>query len=287
MTGLGLGLLFVAIWASAFTAIKGVVPEWAPLWGVALRFACVVPVLAVVLAFRGVKLPAKGGRWRIAAMGVFGTAGYLAPAWIASSVLPSGLVALLSSTAPMFVAAGQRLVLGQHVPKLAWAGLGVGWLGVAVLGAGRGLGDFHAAEAWGVLLALAGALSQAVGILCFAPARGRVDPWTANAGQTTASALALLLLAALLEPRLPGVPSLTLLLSLTYGVLVVGVAGYALYFIMLRRLPPATAAALQLLAPPLAAIFGWALLGETLGWTDLAGGAITLAGLALLFRARR
>lgn len=220
-------------------------------------------------------------------MGVFGTAGYLAPAWIASTVLPSGLVALLSSTAPMFVAAGERLVLGQRVAPLAWAGLALGWLGVAVLGAGRGLGNFHAAEGWAVLLALGGALSQAIGILCFAPARARVDPWVANAGQTTASALTLLLLAALLEPRLPGAPSLTLVLSLLYGVLVVGVAGYALYFVMLRRLPPATAAALQLLAPPLAAIFGWALLGERLGWTDVAGGAVTLAGLALLFRARR
>ena len=56
---------------------------------------------------------------------------------------------------------------------------------------------------------------------------------------------------------------------------------------MLRRLPPATAAALQLLAPPLAAILGWALLHERLGWTDLAGGTVTLGGLALLFRTRR
>ena len=77
------------------------------------------------------------------------------------------------------------------------------------------------------------------------------------------------------------------MLSLLYGVLVVGVGGYALYFVMLERLPPATAAALQLLAPPLAGVFGWALLGERLALTDLAGGAVTLGGLALLFRARR
>ncbi len=56
---------------------------------------------------------------------------------------------------------------------------------------------------------------------------------------------------------------------------------------MLRRFPPSTAAALQLLAPPVAAVIGWAALGERLGWSDLAGGALTLAGLALLFRARR
>ncbi|MFC7544478.1 hypothetical protein ACFQU2_40665 [Siccirubricoccus deserti] len=59
------------------------------------------------------------------------------------------------------------------------------------------------------------------------------------------AAVTLLLLAGLLEPRLPGVPSLTAALSLLYGVLVVGVGGYALYFVMLKRLPPATAAALQ------------------------------------------
>ena len=45
-------------------------------------------------------------------------------------------------------------------------------------------------------------------------------------------------------------------------------------------------AALQLLAPPLAAVFGWALLGERLFASDLVGGVLTLSGLALLVRAR-
>ncbi|MCB4823390.1 DMT family transporter [Roseicella aerolata] len=287
MAGLGLGLLFVSIWASAFTAIKGVVPEWPALWGLAARFVLVVPILLAVVAWRRAALPRRGDAWRLAAMGVFGTAGYLAGAWTASTVLPSGLVALLSSTAPLFVAAGEVLFLRQRVPPLAWAGLGLGWLGVAVLGVGRGPGGMADGALWGVGLALAGALSQAAGILAFAPARRRVEPWTANAAQTAVAAVTLLVLAALAEPALPGAPSLTLVLSLAYGVLVVGVGGYALYFVMLERLPPATAAALQLLAPPLAAVFGWALLGERLAWTDVLGGLVTLSGLALLFRARR
>jgi drug/metabolite transporter (DMT)-like permease len=287
MAGLGLGLLFVSIWASAFTAIKGVVPEWPALWGLAARFVLVVPILLAVVAWRRAALPRRGDAWRLAAMGVFGTAGYLAGAWTASTVLPSGLVALLSSTAPLFVAAGEVLFLRLRVPPLAWAGLGLGWLGVAVLGMGRGAGGIADGAVWGVGLALAGALSQAAGILAFAPARRRVEPWTANAAQTAVAAVTLLVLAALAEPALPGAPSLTLVLALAYGVLVVGVGGYALYFVMLERLPPATAAALQLLAPPLAAVFGWALLDERLAWTDVLGGLVTLSGLALLFRARR
>lgn len=283
MAGFGLGLLFVAIWASAFTAIKGLVPEWPPIAALAVRFTCVALLLGGVLAWRGVAWPSRADGWRLAAMGVFGSAGYLAGAWLASLTLPSGLVALLSSTAPLFVALGEVAFLGRRVAPLAWAGLGLGWLGVAVLGAGRGAAGF---EIGGVLLALGGALSQATGILAFAPARGRVDAWTANAIQAAIAALTLALLAGLVEQRLPGPPSLTAALSLAYGVVVVGIGGYALYFTMLRRLPPATAAALQLLAPPLAAVFGWAGLGEILAWTDVAGGVVTLAGLGLLFRAR-
>ncbi|MBL6455757.1 DMT family transporter [Belnapia sp. T6] len=283
MAGFGLGLLFVLIWASAFTAIKGLVPEWPPLWALAARFSLVALLLGAILAARGVRWPSRGDGWRLAAMGVFGSAGYLGGAWLAALTLPSGLIALLSSTAPLFVALGEVAFLGRRVPAAAWAGLGLGWLGVAILGAGRGAAGF---ELHGVLLALGGALSQAAGILIFAPARNRVDAWTANAIQAAIAAPTLVLLASLVETRLPGAPSLTAIFSLAYGVVVVGIGGYALYFTMMRRLPPATAAALQLLAPPVAALLGWALLGEVLGWTDLAGGAVTLSGLALLFRAR-
>ncbi|MBV1797469.1 DMT family transporter [Siccirubricoccus sp. G192] len=293
MAGFGLGLLFVAIWASAFTAIRGVVPEWQPLTALAVRFVIVTPILAAIVLWRRGRWPGRADALRLVAMGVFGTAGYLAGAWMAGAILPTGLVALLCATAPLFVAAGEVLVLRRELPGLAWLGLGLGWLGVAVLGLGRAMeagmpgGLATAAGGLGLLLALGGALSQAVGILAFAPARARLDPWTVNAGQSGVAALALLLLAVLAEPHWPGPPSLTLVLAMVWSVLVVGVGGYALYFVMLRRLPPASAASLQLLAPPLAAVFGWALLGERLGWWDVAGGAVTLAGLALLFRARR
>ena len=66
MAGFGLGLLFVAIWASAFTAIKGLVPEWPPLWALAVRFILVGLILAAVLAWRGVKRPSRADGWRLA-----------------------------------------------------------------------------------------------------------------------------------------------------------------------------------------------------------------------------
>ncbi|WP_369413501.1 DMT family transporter [Caldovatus aquaticus] len=287
--GLALGGLFVLLWASAFTAARVAVAEWPPLWALAIRFLAVLPLLLPVVVLRqrrgaGPRWPGRGDRGRLALMGLFGTAGYLAAAWMASARIPSGLVALLCATAPLFVAAGEVLVLRRRLAGAAWTGLGLGWAGVAVLGLGRA-GGFGGAELSGIALALAGALSQAVGILAFAPARGRIDPWAANLGQAAVSALALLLGALALEGAPPAAAGAATAAAMAWSVLGVGVAGYALYFVMLRRLPPSTAAALQLLAPPLAAVLGWALLGEVLGWTDLAGGAITLAGLALLLRA--
>jgi drug/metabolite transporter (DMT)-like permease len=281
-----LGGLFVLIWASAFTSARVAVAEWPPLWALAIRFAVTLPILLPVVLWRGPRrLPAAEDRFRLALMGLFGTAGYLAAAWVASAVIPSGLVALLCATAPLFVAAGEALVFGRRLGGAAWFGLGMGWAGVAVLGLGRA--SLAGAEAWGIALALGGALSQAVGILAFVPARGRIDAWTANLGQAAVSAAALLVAVVVLEGAPPVAIGPATALAMGWSVLVVGVGGYALYFVMLRRLPPSTAAALQLLAPPVAAVLGWALLGERLGWADVLGGAVTLAGLAVLFRARR
>jgi len=221
-------------------------------------------------------------------MGLLGTGGYLAFSWWAMSLIPSGLVALITAATPLVVALGETVLFGRRPSSMAWVGLALGWAGVALLGGARlagHLGD-SPGEVLGVVLALLGATSQAAGLLAFAPARGRVDLWSATAGQSLVSAALLLGLALVLEGAPPTSASPQVWLGLAYSVTVVGVGGYALLFVLLRRFPPSTAAALQLMAPPVATLIGWAALGEVLGWADLGGGALTLAGLALLFRAR-
>lgn len=284
---LGLSAVFVLVWASAFNAARIVALAWPPLMALSLRFALGIPVLLAAAWMFRARWPAKADLPRIAAMGAFGMGGYLGCAWAASAMIPSGLVALLSATAPLFVALGERLAFGRRLAPRAWVGLALGWAGVATLGLPRAAAGLEAAAAGGIALALTGALSQAGGLLAFAPARGRLDPWMSNFGQTSVAALAVAPFALALEPLPAAAPGWTAAAALAWSILVVGLGGYALYFVLLRRLPASSAAALQLLAPPVAALLGWALLGETLRLTDIAGGAVTLAGLTLLLRAPR
>jgi drug/metabolite transporter (DMT)-like permease len=280
-----LALLYVFIWGTAFNAARLVALEWPPLWALALRFLLIVPVLWLIWRIRGGGFPRGPDRWRLGLMGAFGMGGYLACAWVASAHVPSGLVALLAATSPLFVALGSSL-RGERLTGQGWLGLALGWLGVAVLGITRSLDGLAAAEAWGIGLTLLGAAMQAAGVLAYAPARGRMDPWAANLGQTAVAAVVLILLAGLMGGPLPTTATPAFVWGMLYACLVVGVGGYALFFVVIGRFGASNAAALQLLSPPVAALIGWALLGEKLAWGDLAGGAITLAGLLLMFRAR-
>lgn len=284
--GLLIGAVFVAIWASAFTVAGVVVREWPPIWALGIRFGLTAPLLlGLALALRS-PWPSRGDAGRVAALGVLGMGGYLSFAWMAMARIPTGLVALICATTPLLVAAGESLVLRRPLPGLAWLGLAIGWSGVALLGFLRALDGLDRAEASGFLLAILAATAQAVGLLVYAPAKARVDMWVASFGQTAVSALFCLALALAVEGAAPGWPGPATLAALLWSMLVVGIGAYALYFVMLRRLPTSTASALQLLAPPVAAVFGWALLGERLFLSDIAGGVLTLGGLALLVRAR-
>ncbi|MCX7371839.1 MAG: DMT family transporter [Alphaproteobacteria bacterium] len=279
---LGLASAFITIWASAFTAARIVALETPPLWALGVRFAICVPLLALIVLATRSPTPARPDMPRVLAMGVFGLGGYLAFAWVASAHIASGLVALLCAITPIFVALGERLWRGVRLPRAAWAGLALGWAGVALLAAPRAAG--HGLDALGIGLALAAALSQALGMLILAPARGRIAPWSANLWQTCAGAVLVMSLAITLESP-PGLEhSIAGWGAFAWSVLVVGLLAYFLYFTLLARLGPTGAASLQLLAPPMAALIGWLGLGELLRLTDILGGCITLLGLWLLLR---
>ena len=57
--------------------------------------------------------------------------------------------------------------------------------------------------------------------------------------------------------------------------------GFATWAFALRRTSAGRMGSLTYLAPPMAIVLGWAVLGETPPWLAAAGGALCLAGVAL------
>jgi drug/metabolite transporter (DMT)-like permease len=280
-----LAAAYVLIWGSAFNAARIVVLEWPALWSLAIRFTLTLPLVWLVWRALRAPWPEPRDRWRVLFMGGVGVGVYLSLSWAASAFIPAGLVSLLAATAPLFVALGEA-ALGRRLAALGWLGLAFGWIGVCLLGGARALDGLAEAEGLGIALALTGAMVQALGLLVYAPARGRVDAWTATLMQTAAAALVTLLLVLAMAIPPPQEASPAVIGGMAYSILLVGMAGYALFFVVIGRFGAARAAALQLLAPPVAVLIGSAGFGERLYATDLIGGAVTLLGLFLLFRTR-
>ena len=109
------------------------------------------------------------------------------------------------------------------------------------------------------------------------------DLRTAVAVQNLGAALVAALFAVLLhETRWSGAPALWV--SLVWGVVFLSGGAVTMLMWMLRRGNAARATSLLFLAPPLAALQGYLMFGETLAAIQLAGFAVALAGVVLARR---
>jgi drug/metabolite transporter (DMT)-like permease len=167
---------------------------------------------------------------------------------------------------------------GERLAGAQWAGFVVAALGlVALLLPGAAAPPLGAAL-WMIVAGVAWGLYSLWG-------RGSTDPVADTAGNFLRSlpfALGLLVLhldALALDTR--GV-----LGAVASGALASGL-GYVLWYRVLPQLGALRAASLQLAVPPLAAVAGVLLLGETLDATRLLAGAAILAGIAVVLRGRR
>ncbi len=135
----------------------------------------------------------------------------------------------------------------------------------------------------GETAALATAVCWTVTALAFEPATRRIGPVAVNlfklsAGLLFLAAFNLVLRGRLLPLDASGHAWLWLSLSGVVGFVVGDYFLFKSYTMISARVSMLVMA----LAPPLAALMGWMLLGEALTGTDLAGMALTLAGIALV-----
>jgi len=281
---LALLALFAGAAAIGTSALFVKVSETGPVASAFWRVALALPVLWVwsVIASRGGHVAGFAAERRlIIAAGLF-FAGDLA-VWHWSIVLTSVANAtLLANLAPIFVALAVWLLWGRRPTPLFLAGLATALAGVTVLlggdflaGGGAVLGDFL-----GVVTAMFyGAYQLTITQMRTRSATAVIMAWTALV--TTAALLPLALASG--EQILPhSAAGWAKLLGLA---LISQVAGQSLIAYAMAHLP-ATFSSVGLLAQPvIAAALAWVLLGETLGWIEIGGALVVLAGIRIVHQA--
>ncbi len=268
-------LVLSAIWGSSFLFIKVAVEHVEPSVVVCGRLLVggllLLPLLARAQGLRalGPALPA------LLALGVLNNA---VPFWLlglAEKRLDSGLTAVIQAAAPILtVALAIRFDPSQTVRGLRLAGIGLGFLGVALLVGAQPGGDVLSALA--VLLT---ALCYAASVLIAGRTMRTFSPVPVSVGQIMFGlvAMAPLALAQLPDERPPAAAVWAIV---ALGALGTGIA-YLLYFALIRSAGASRTILVTYLVPVFALVYGAVFLEEKVTGAALLGLLLILGGTTL------
>ena len=274
--GLGAGIAFAIMWASAFTSARVIVQYAPPLTTLSLRFL-ISGLLGVGIALL------LGQSWHLTrkqwtATFIFGLCQnglYLGLNFVAMQTVEASLAAIIASTMPLIVAIAGWVIFRERLPLLGAAGLVAGVVGVVIIMGARlsGGADLH-----GVVLCGLGVLSLAVATMAV---RG------ASSGGNYLMVVGLQMLVGAVALAAVGLPTETLtvtwnwqlIVSFIYTTLVPGLAATVTWFWLVNRIGAVRAAVFHFLTPFFGVATAAVLLGEGLGSRDVLGVAVIMLGI--------
>jgi drug/metabolite transporter (DMT)-like permease len=266
---------------SSFVAGKILLAKVPPLPLVGWRF--VVAALALLpLALRdGLRVPAA--EWPgVVAVGLLQTTGVMALLFLAMESIPAATASILLFTAPLWVAALARMLLGERLARAQVVGLALGVVGVALAVGGRaGAGTLA-----GDLLALGSAWCFAGAAIVVKRVQARVPSWTLSFWQMAVGAIALLVLAEASGQRWPSGLDAADWAWFLWLAIPASSGSFGLWFLALTWGGAARTSAFLFLAPLFTILLSVPVLGDRPGPGQLAGGACVAVALYLVNRPR-
>lgn len=278
----GAPALFVFLWATGFIVARYGMPWAPPLGFLSMRFALNCAVLLPMIFLAGATWPSPREARHLALAGLLLHAGYLGGVWCAVKLgMPAGLSALIVNLQPIITALLGPLVLREHVGARRWAGLALGFAGVAmVVGERITLTGLDSRALWLCILALAsisvGTIYQKKHIPSFDLRTGAFVQYAACFALVWPLSLALENEAFQWNAQLAG--------ALAWSVVGLSIGAIFIMFRLIARGAATRVASLFYLVPPCTALMAWLLFGETFGVLALAGIAVTAAGVAVAQR---
>jgi drug/metabolite transporter (DMT)-like permease len=276
-------IFYIFLWASAFVPSRMVSTSAPPLWILAIRFTIAGSVLLGGALVARIELPKTRRQWVwLAGLGFTGNTMYLGFTYLALRHLSSGMGAIIASTNPLLLALAAPKLLGEPLTKRKLTGMILGVSGVVIAMYTRA--GSQAARPGDVLLAVGGVIGSVASTLVYKRMQDRPHPLMVNAVQLFSAGLFCVPVALLLH----GAPAVhftaTVVLALTYLILVMSIGASLLWFWLLRHGDASRVSAWYFLTPVFGLLLGSLLLNERLRPLDAVGLLVIAVGLLLVTR---
>lgn len=274
------------IWGSTYLFIKYAIDTIPPFLLGGTRFVVAGAVLYAIARWRGDARPTAHD-WRSATItGVLMLALGNGAVVFAELTVPTGVVALIVSTVPIWIVLLDWFrPLGVRPRNAVFAGLALGLAGMVILIGPRAIvGEGHVDEV-GALVLFVGSLGWALGSIL---TRGSAHPSSKlvyAALQMFAGGAAMLAASFILrEPGSfsLGAVSVRSMLSWVYLVFAGSLIGFTAYVYLLSAVSATKAATYAYVNPIIAVLLGWSFAGESIGWRTIVAATVILAGVAII-----
>ncbi|MFN2543398.1 MAG: DMT family transporter [Actinomycetota bacterium] len=273
-------VLLCALWGFSFVALKVALRHVDPIFLGSIRYwlpgFLVLGFCAVIR--RPIRIPARRLP-AVALLGVVNTGLLTLFLNLGQREISAALGSILLYTYPLMAAIVSPIFLGEHIDRWKVAGIAVGFGGILLV---AGFGGH--ASALGVAYVLLGAASWAVGTVIFKRIIPEHDVFTLTAWQLLFGAIFMSIVSAAVE----GVPHADFTANVWLAYLWLTIPGMAvagtLWYWLLERGEAAVASAYMFMTPVFGVFFGWVVLSEDLGWTQLAGGLLVAVSIYLVNR---
>jgi drug/metabolite transporter (DMT)-like permease len=274
------------IWGSTYLAIRYAVETIPPYILGAIRFVIAGLILYVVAVWQGAPRPTRAELRTAAVTGVLMLALGNGAVNFAETTVPSGIVALIVSTVPLWMVLVDWLRPGGRRPhRFVFAGLALGLGGMLVLvGPGIFTGNGHVPAGMSLLLLL-GSLSWAVGSIATRHGARPRSALMATALQMIFGGLGFVAIALSLGEFASlhiGAIGMRAAIGALYLTFVGSLVAFTAYIYLLGAVSAAKAGTYAYVNPIIAVLLGWLVAGEPIGPRTLVAAAIILSGVAII-----
>ncbi len=286
--GILLLILLWLVWGMTWPAMRIVFVE-VPVWQFralsSLLGAVVLLAVGAMLDGRAWRVPRRLWGWLVAA-GLLNITGWHVLTGYGLQMLGAGHAAIVCYTMPVWVAVMSVVVLKERMTRRKITALALGMTAVAVLLSAdfAALGTSRA----GIALVAASAVSWAAGTIVVKRLEWGVNMYALAGWQLAVGFIPMAAAAFLTERFVLFEASARADWAMLYIVLLGVIVGYALWFQLVKMLPPTVAAIGSMMVPVVGVISAAIMLGEGIGWREATALACVLAAVGLVvFRAKR